>query len=220
MSTAETKKQKSPARLEKKKKRRKIAYHEAGHAVAARILGIGVPYVAMISIDDDTPASAMTESASWAARNAPSADQQKACELDIKIAMAGPCAQQRYEGRYHRRPLDFSALKGHDDFNILNMAVHHIYHATGREIPAEGEDAQIQLSDDDQVYLRALTARLWEETETLVSGNWAAIERVAKTLMIRDLIDQAELDALISNQPLLQPLMRSGNSRFGAKPKA
>ena len=120
--------------------------------------------------------------------------------------MAGPCAQQRYEGRYHRHHLDFSALKSHDDFNILNMAVHHICHATGRETPAQGEKARISLSGEDQAYLRALTAQLWEEIETLVLGNWAAIERVAETLMIRDLIDEAKLDALISNQPLLTEL--------------
>ena len=193
----------------KKKKRRKIAYHEAGHAVAARILGVRVPYIAMIPIDDGSPAMAMAEAASWAARNASPADQQRACEIDIKIAMAGPYAQQRYEGRHQRYDPDFSAPKGHDDFNIMSMAIHHLLRATGKETPADGEQVQIELSDDDQVYLRALLARLWEETETLVSGNRAAIERVAETLMVRDLIDEAELDALISNRPLFTELARA-----------
>ncbi len=193
----------------KKKKRQKIAYHEAGHAVAARSLGIGVPHIAMIPIDDGCPAMAMAESASWAARNASPADQQRGCEIDIKIAMAGPYAQQRFEGRDHRYHPDFSALKGHDDFNIMIKAAHLLCHATGRKTPAEGEKVRIELSDEDQAYLMALLARLWEETETLVSGNWAAIERVAEALTISDLIDEAELDALISNRPISTELARA-----------
>lgn len=44
-------------------KREIIAYHEAGHAVVARLLGIGVPYVTMLKDKKDSTVGVQTKSA-------------------------------------------------------------------------------------------------------------------------------------------------------------
>jgi len=169
----------------------------------------------MMPIDNDpfNLATSMTDSAAYQARRGSLTDHQKGWEADIKVAMAGPHAERRHEGSRRYR-FDFmavvsAALKDQDDRNIMNAAVHHLYLATGRgrEAPAENEAKDVTLSGDDLLYLAELTARLCEEAATLVSANWPAIERVAKALITRDLLDQAELDSLISNRPSFAGLL-------------
>jgi hypothetical protein len=74
--------------LEKKK-----VYHEAGHAVIARLLGAGVTHIAMFSTRDDNSASAQTVSLGWATKG----QDPTAYEKDALIALAGPITQHRFQ---------------------------------------------------------------------------------------------------------------------------
>ena len=83
----------------KDKLERLKAYHEAGHAVVARTLGMAMSYVTMLPTDDMTAGSALADSASWLARDADQATQLAAIEKDMKALLAGPHAQARYQPR-------------------------------------------------------------------------------------------------------------------------
>ena len=56
------------------------AHHEAGHAVTARVLGVGVTYAAMLDVN------VQTASALYTARDGEVAAQIVAAEKDTKIA--------------------------------------------------------------------------------------------------------------------------------------
>ena len=83
----------------KSKLERLKAYHEAGHAVMARTLGMAMSYVTMLPTDDMTAGSAMADSASWLARNADQATQLAAIEKDMKSP-----ARMRRRGISRGRP--------------------------------------------------------------------------------------------------------------------
>jgi len=72
--------------------KRLLAYHEAGHAVVARLLGVGVAVVIMFPTADQK-AGVKTKSAEWEAGDDPEAVAH-ACELDAKVVMAGSIAEQ------------------------------------------------------------------------------------------------------------------------------
>jgi hypothetical protein len=65
------------------------AHHEAGHGVIARKLGIPVRRLTIFSADDDSEASALTESASYIARDADQATFVAAIENDVRVCLAG-----------------------------------------------------------------------------------------------------------------------------------
>jgi hypothetical protein len=66
-----------------------LAHHEAGHAVIARILGMGIEYVTLRRADGDP--GALAHSAAYFAP-----DNLEAREKDAIVALAGPMAQQHY----------------------------------------------------------------------------------------------------------------------------
>jgi hypothetical protein len=68
-----------------------MAIHEAGHAVAAHVLGIAVTHVTMVPLAaPGAEAAAETRSAAWLAGNADLPGYLAAIETDIKISLAGP----------------------------------------------------------------------------------------------------------------------------------
>jgi hypothetical protein len=62
-----------------------LAFHEAGHAVISRVLGIKVPYVSLLAINESA-GRAVTESAAWRAKNEGS-DAAIGREKDIKLSL-------------------------------------------------------------------------------------------------------------------------------------
>jgi ATP-dependent Zn protease len=74
------------------------AYHEAGHAVVARALGLGVPYASILPIDEMTVAGAPHESAAWRVRDSSDLSAlAQGYETDAKVMLAGPNAQHKYQ---------------------------------------------------------------------------------------------------------------------------
>jgi hypothetical protein len=71
------------------------AYHETGHAVIARILGIDVKNVTIVESAGNL-GSVQTSSAWHLARDADQASQLVAISKDVMISFAGPHAQRRY----------------------------------------------------------------------------------------------------------------------------
>jgi hypothetical protein len=73
---------------------------EAGHAVIARVLGVGVPQLTLVSVDADTAAVAITASAAALADRNDLFAHVAGIEKDIKVSIAGPQSQNVYR-RWH-----------------------------------------------------------------------------------------------------------------------
>jgi ATP-dependent Zn protease len=175
-------------------RKRKIAIHEAGHAVVARMLGIGVTHVAMFSTDGMGRAGAQTISAAYAARNADLPTQLSALEADIKVTLAGPLASQRHYPAGNR--------KGWVDdlFRAKSYAAMAALLKAGKDVPQvpAGELQAVTLTTEESSEACRLLERLWAETETLVAANWSAIMRAAEALLQQPMLSESELDRLIA----------------------
>jgi hypothetical protein len=163
-----------------------IAHHEAGHAVIARVLGIGVTHVTRFL------AVAQTRSATWLALDADTPTLLAAMEKDAKVSFAGPIAQQKHR---YRKGADKNWSADLDYIMLLTMKSV-MLRRDG--IRPSSDNIEYTLDDAAHAEADALWERLNEETNALVNENWAAIERVANALLDCPLLTQDALDALIA----------------------
>ena len=182
-------------------RKKQMAYHEAGHAVIARMLGVGVPQLTLVSVDADNAAGAITASAAALADRNDLFAYVAGIEKDIKISIAGPQSQNIY------RPSDTS--ENHDEWESdrqmqLSLALKIVLLKAGIDIPDAGLQASVNSDQLDEA--KRLLARLAEETRALVIANWPAITRVAEALLRlrRQTLDQAAIDALIATAGALR----------------
>jgi len=180
-------------------RKKQMAYHEAGHAVIARMLGVGVPQLTLVSVDADNAAGAITASAAALADRNDLFAYVAGIEKDIKISIAGPQSQNIY------RPSD----ENHDEWESdrqtqLSLALKIVLLKAGIDIPDAGLQASVNSDQLDEA--KRLLARLAEETRALVIANWPAITRVAEALLRlrRQTLDQAAIDALIATAGALR----------------
>jgi hypothetical protein len=172
-----------------------VAYHEAGHAVIARVLGVSVAYVTLLRITDYSRASAAIVHPGWHDRDS----EIVVATNYVKICLAGPCTEFR-TCPIRRRPGDsflehlMSRPSCAADWRMAVEFVVTIMMAPGDSLPPP---------DDLTTENIRLLGRLWNETIALVRQHWGAIERVAQALLQRPILNEAELDALIVDRPLL-----------------
>jgi hypothetical protein len=185
------------------------AYHEAGHAVVARTLGITLSYVTMLSTVDMPAGGALGNSASWLARDTDQATRLAAIEKDMKACLAGPHAQKRYQPRKNKRtPNEWAS-----DFNLAkSLATKAVLITNGRgaDIPMREGPFKVTLEFDDLVEIEQLFNRISNETEALVAELWSAITRVAEELLSRPTLFEEEVDALIADRPFAVGIGRVG----------
>jgi ATP-dependent Zn protease len=168
-------------------RRTKLAYHEAGHAVIARVLGVEVTGVTMLPTDG-TAARVITTSVAMQHRGLD--DFVAGMVIDSKIALARPITQWQY-----KRTED---VRGWDD--DIERASNYIAAAVLAE--REGKIPQLgafELDTIERARAEEMFNKARTETEALVQASWQAIERVAAALQTRDLLTQRDLDDLIAN---------------------
>jgi hypothetical protein len=184
----------------KEPKRWVIAYHEAGHAVAARVLGIGINAMSLKAITGDSLAHVQTHSALHGADHSSIEAQIAGAEKDVKVAMAGMIAQNQV------RPFgseDGSSIA--DDLqNIWGVLPRIAMLRCGQTVPdiPAGERMTITLEGSIATEIRAmrasLAARLFAETHKLVQDSWSAVERVAAMMLSQDHVTEVDVDRAIS----------------------
>jgi hypothetical protein len=175
------------------------AYHEAGHAMAARALGIGVPYVTVFPVADDASATAMAQSAAWLARDHDLTAQIAAYEKDAKVNLAGPHAQHRYRPVKNVKKAEARGWSG-DIANAESAVVRIVLLKAGVD---PGDDpTTVTLTEQQLADCNAVLGQLWDASAALVEDNWPAIERVAQALLVRRVLNQDDVDALIADRPL------------------
>jgi hypothetical protein len=175
------------------------AYHEAGHAVIARTLGIRVPCVALFPLTEGSSAVALSSSAAWDAREDDAPSQIAAHEKDAEVALAGPLAQFRY------RPFK-SRDHWADDLQNASSATGWMVMLEEGCAPVDNAPGRVvgTLNPDQNAKAFELLKRVRSQSDALVAEHWPAIERVAQALLQRPLLDEAELDALIADRPQLR----------------
>lgn len=181
--------------------KRRIAWHEAFHAVTARMQGIEVVSVLMFRTDESTPASTFSRSAAYDAKR-DTTSRIAALEIDIRVALAGPVGDALYsKGRPQSRKMREGATD--DIARSQSLAIHIALLMAGEAVPElpPGERAELEVSLAIVESANAILRRLREETKAFLTEHWAAVERVAQALMTCNLLDQAELDRLIEPLP-------------------
>ncbi len=198
-------------------KRRRNAYHEAGHAVIARALGIEVIHVKMRPTAADDPKYAgidiaegdhcvvTTQCAAWNPfRRYPKSVCLRAWKASAKIMCAGRIAQERvypdsigdWAGPGAMFMSDLIGLEHATGHIALLQAG--IEPATAAEFDEDGDGYMLNLNIDEEKAAYALRKPLERQTRALITKHWHAIERVAKVLQRRDYLNRSQLDQLIA----------------------
>jgi hypothetical protein len=193
-----------PRHQKNKHTRRKHAFHEAGHAVVARALGVECHCVTMFGTLDERgeagDASTHTASATYRAihaREANPAAQLDAIRKDAIIALAGPCSQAHYRTPEKRYPDGWQG-----DYALAqSLAWRAALLTSGTDLLSQGDEITVSLSPDQGRYAYDFQCQCRDTAADLVWDRWPAITGVAEALMTRDLIDQVELDRLIAAHP-------------------
>jgi hypothetical protein len=174
-----------------------VAHHEAGHAVIARALGVGVTHVSLFPTDAGGTAGAQTRSAHWVApANNPSA-QIAAYEADAKVALAGPMAQHHYRPGKPRWKHEWR-----DDLvNAKSFVGRSVLLQQG--IQLSGDPQAVTLTPEQLATINEQLNRVLAEATALVEEHWPTIERVARVLLEHRILSDFELDALIADRPVL-----------------
>jgi hypothetical protein len=169
-----------------------IAHHEAGHAVIARALGVGVVYVAMFATSDDNRANAKSVSASYKARDAETPALLAALKIDATVALAGPYAQHRFRPRAVKQLM----RGGEGDCQRALGCLVHAVRLERQGVRPLAQSGFIEISRDVLDEAKARFQNLEDEVAALVARHWPAIERVAAALLECPLLSEADVDAL------------------------
>jgi len=173
------------------------AYHEAGHAVVARLLEIPVNRVTISPTDDTNQAIAEAHSAAYLARNEDAAGQIVGLEKDAKACLAGPYAQHHYRPAQGQTVDDFPEEWASDIANAQSLVATSWMIRQGTSL-----DRGASLSDGQAAEVQRLWRPLAAEAEALVAKNWRAIERVAKALITHRELTGDDIDDLIAGRRL------------------
>jgi len=173
-------------------RREAVAYHEAGHAVVAHMLGYQVFRVSIVPKSDSTahiswrhPINRSVMSNLEAGSEADLDRVRYRIDHAIIVSMAGALAQKRYNPRSGWRYGGSGAgrgeflLKGSDDQQALELMVR------------VHEDEKVRAA-----YWRYLEAR----AEDLVKRYWSRIERLAITLLNRETISGDIREAMMPDE--------------------
>jgi ATP-dependent Zn protease len=175
-----------------------VAYHEAGHAVVAAMLGLKVVHVNIL----DGGAGAHSESATYAARDLDNETYLAAISKDITVALAGSYAQQRHRPvSAKRQPAEWE-----DDRQVAtSLGCRAALVASGVERDQIDLAMLNNLNSSQQVYANHIFRQCGDRARELVADHWPVIVKVAKALLSRPILNADDLDRLIGSKPSTSP---------------
>jgi cell division protease FtsH len=169
---------------ERRDNRRIAAYHEAGHAVCARLLGVTI----VEAKGKGKRLHVLSRSAGHDARGMP--DFRRGLESDIQVSLAGAIAQQLYS------PQSYDESQVQDDLqNAGQAAIRHCLEIGNGELG----DA-FRFEGELPEAAEKLVQQLYEPTINLIKENWHKVERVAAAFLEHGELTQAEIDAVMADE--------------------
>jgi hypothetical protein len=161
-----------------------VRYHEAGHAVVARLLGIPVSEVTA------RPA----RGGKFRGLTVVAIDGRQQSDLArhegrIKVLLAGSLTEAKKFPESNWEEIQGNCFS---DWTTLYRHAEEIRKILGQ--PKPKRDNIFHMHPGNEKLIRALA----EQTETLIAANWPAITRVAKALHRKASLNQHEVDALIA----------------------
>ena len=191
----------------------KIAYHEAGHAVAARVLGCRIKQATLSPPPDAVEgvvAGVLRQSQTSLARDADQATLLAAIETDILITLSGPIAEHFASGstQYHSN-WDSSDIHEAEQFCEIAIAISH-----GRCVFADAKNGGTIFHWDGELgtaEAKELMKIVTDKTCDLVKEHWPAICRVAEGLLVRRVLNQDDVDDLIEGDRNKSPAAKLGH---------
>jgi ATP-dependent Zn protease len=185
-----------------KSEREAVAYHEAGHAVIARSLGLEVTSVTIIPDLDHFDITYYHQFATYRARNADLATQISTAETDAMVSLAGPAAEYRYRRPKSVQELAQEMATWRSDGEMARDRVAHAVDLKHDLLTARGPECDGELFDELCDEFDRLCAELFDqfstEVEILVDKHWPAIERVANALLEFYTLNATDVDDLIA----------------------
>ena len=176
--------------------RRLLTYHEAGHAVAARLLGIEIADVDM-SKTEEYIANVKTRSATHQAEQSGDRDAIKVgLYADLQVALAGDVAQQL-------AGYPASTLELHEaDADMANAGTYAgmlaRLDAGLSAMPGPTDLREIKPGDLLHTAISDILDRGWADTVALLQANWLAVVRVAAALNKPNL-KPSDIDRIIAH---------------------
>lgn len=179
---------------------RAVAFHEAGHAVVARLLGVKVDHLTMFSTGAGNSASATTQSAVWQAVDADLTGKIEAVMKDMKVRLGGPHAQAQHLNMNDREVARALRNEWTDDVErARHLAAAAAALKDGAKIDLRGSIA-FSLGPEQTKAAASFFDRANDEVEVLIKENWTIVERVAEALLSKRAITDEELDVLIDHR--------------------
>jgi hypothetical protein len=181
---------------------KRIAFHEASHAVVARLRGVEIVAFDLHLAGRDSHGNVRTRTAAWVVeRNGgDAAAMLAALETDVVVALAGMISEvvRRPEMKLRDGP-----ERANDSANIRDRLRRCVHLRLDTSVDQPRAPTPEERAEFDRLY-----EQLWCETAELVQAHWPAIEHLAGVLLQRRRgLDQAEIDALLeaSREPAHEP---------------
>ena len=156
---------------------RATAYHEAGHAIAAHVLGRQIKRMTIVPNKSENYAGCVFFGKQPSVKGIdtdPSPKIRRAAEQRILVSLAGLCAQRLFNPRTCR------SFHGHEDFKVILLYVGHLM----RE-------------NETEPFLKWMEVR----TENILRDNWKAVEVLADELIRRRELTGQEAHQIIRDAP-------------------
>jgi FtsZ-binding cell division protein ZapB len=167
-----------------------ILYHEAGHALLARLHGIEIVEIKLTQKPGNYHGRVLTRSGAHAVTERVSL--LKALANEAKGALGGPIV-----GIDEMRGAKYADGEGRaGDYKTVARCVRHMavldrYLASGVEMDS------IELLEAEIAEAKQIAERLRQEAEDEVRDNWDAVERIAELFKSGGVVTQADVDACI-----------------------
>ena len=150
-----------------------IAYHEAGHALMATLLGGQVQQVTIAPDNDDGPARQGDTQVLW--RHAGISEKEFA-RLTVQVSLAGPVAEMIYSGDAYHPGL---VAEWAADWSEAWKAAELLY-------PAERQRLQ---------YLELVSIRLYHQLQD--DEHWAALASLADHLLAHETLEGEQVEEIV-----------------------
>jgi hypothetical protein len=182
-----------------------IAHHEAGHAVVARLLGVTVVHASLLIGN----AGVLTQSAEVLAHPDDTSGRLRGAEVDAKVSLAGPYAQQKYRPGMNKRRARSAEWK--KDLEIAKSSAVKIVLLGADPHQTFDGSRHVTLCREQATEVERLFHRFGVEVMALLDEHWPAVERVAGALLDRRILHGDEVNALVAGSPAM-PRSISGST--------